>query len=78
MKQGCPFLEKLCRFSTYDVNKVSQRTPCVFLSHVTIESNSPVILGAPMALDPADLINAVEDARNLISDESVRAGPCGA
>ncbi len=26
---------------------------------------------------PADLINAVEDARNLISDESVRAGPCG-
>jgi hypothetical protein len=31
-----------------------------------------------MALDPANLINAVEDARNLISDESVRAGPCGA
>jgi hypothetical protein len=30
-----------------------------------------------MALDPADLISTVEDAHDLLSNESVRAGPGG-
>ncbi len=33
------------------------------------------VLGVPTALDPADLASSVSNARQLLNEESIRAGP---